>query len=205
MSVGLVTVSRQFGSGGSHLALALGRRLGWPVLEDVEIIRRVARRLGAPERDVEASDEHVPGLAERLGASLAGAFPEVLLPPDAPKLDVARVADAAAAVLEEAAADPPIIVVGHGGMCLFRERTDALHVRVVAPVAHRTAEVARRLDVDEKGAREEIRARDADRAAYIRRHFDVDWHDPTLYHLVLNSERVGPEAAAEAIAALVRS
>lgn len=201
--VHLVTVAREFGSGGSDLAGALGRRLGWTVLHDRDVVRRVAARLGAPERDVEASDEHVATLAERLGASLAGAFPEVVLPPSAPSVDVDRVADTAASVLLEAASDPDVIVVGHGGMCLFADRSDALHLRVVGSLDHRVAEVVRRLEMSEQAAREEIAARDVDRRGYIRRRYGSEWDDPTLYHLVINIERVGPDSGAAAVETLV--
>ncbi|MGD2069151.1 MAG: cytidylate kinase-like family protein [Gemmatimonadota bacterium] len=199
----LITVAREFGSGGSDLAGAVGRRLGWTVLHDREVVRRVAARLGAPERDVEASDEHVATLAERLGASLAGAFPEVVLPPSAPSVDVDRVADAAVTVLLEAAVEPDVIVVGHGGMCLFADRGDSLHVRVVASLEHRVAEVVRRLEMSDEAAREEIHARDVDRRGYIRRRYGPEWDDPTLYHLVINIERVGPDSAAAMVATLV--
>jgi cytidylate kinase len=200
----LITVAREFGSGGSDLARALGVRLGWAVLEDHEIVHRVAERLGAPERDVEASDEHVATLAERLGRSLAGVFPEVVPTHEPSRVDADRVARTATTVLEEAAREPDVIVVGHGGMCLFRDRPDALHIRVVASQEHRVAEVVRRLGLSEDAAREEIQVRDEDRSAYIRRYFEASWDDPTLYHLVVNSGRVGPEPGAALVESLVQ-
>lgn len=203
-SVEIVTVARQFGSGGSELARAIGARMWWPVLEEDEVVRRVASRLGAPEADVAATDEHVETLAERMGASLAGAFPEVVLPPDRPTVDVERVAAAAFDVLRQAAAAPPIVMVGHGGMCLFAGRVDALHLRVVARREHRVASVARRLGISDEAADEEVRSRDADRAAWVSLHFDVEWDDPTLYSLTVNSERIGPDAGAALVETLLR-
>lgn len=203
-SVEIVTVARQFGSGGSELARAIGARLGWPVLEESEVVRRVASRLDAPEAEVAATDEHVETLAERMGASLAGAFPEVVLPPDRPSVDVERVAAAAFDVLRQAAASPPMVLIGHGGMCLFADREDALHLRVIARREHRVAAVARRLEISEEAAEEEVRSRDADRAAWVSRHFGVEWDDPTLYALSINSERVEPEAGAALVETLLR-
>lgn len=202
-AVRLVTVAREYGSGGSDLARALGRTPGWKVLEDREIVRRVARELGVPERDVAARDERVATLAERLGNSLAGVFPELLLPPDAPEIDEDAVAEASAQVLRDAAEDPPVVVVGHGGMCLFAERPDAFHIRVTAPFEHRVGAVSVRLDLARDAAAEEIRARDRQRAAYVRRRFGVEWDDSTLYHLVLNSERIAPRRGAELLRPLL--
>lgn len=201
--VGVVTVSREFGSGGSDLAHALGRRLGWRVV-DKQLVARMARELDVPEREVAARDEHVPGLAERVGAFLAGAFaevtPPVVMPSYPDESEVARVADT---ILLEAARQPPVVLVGHGGMCLLADRDDVLHVRVVAPLEHRVREVCRRLEMDEGRAREEVRARDDDRAHYIRHRFDRAWDDPALYALVLNSAVVRPEDGARAIEALL--
>ena len=202
--VRIVTVAREFGSGGSELARAIGARLGWSVLEDAEVVRRVARRLDAPEHEVEARDEHVATLAERMGTSLALAFPEMVLPPEPPRVDEGQVAATAFDVLRDAAEDPPGVVVGHGGMCLFAERDDALHLRVVAPREHRVRAVAERLGMSREAAEEELRARDADRASWVQRHFGVRWNDATLYALVLNSERVPAEEGAALVERLIR-
>ncbi|HSR42656.1 MAG TPA: cytidylate kinase-like family protein [Longimicrobiales bacterium] len=201
--IGVVTVAREFGSGGSDLAHALGRRLGWRVV-DKEVVARVARELEVPEREVAVRDEHVPGLAERVGAFLAGAFAEVTPPVVPPtRLDEREVAEVADAILMEAAARPPVILVGHGGMCLLSGREDVLHLRVVAPLEYRVGEVCRRLRMDGARAREEIRARDRDRAHYIRHRFQTAWEDPALYALVVNSAEVGPEDGARAVEAML--
>lgn len=203
-TIGVVTVSREFGSGGSDLAHALGRRLGWRVV-DKQLVARVARELQVPEEEVAARDEHVPGLAERVGAFLAGAFAEVTPPvvPPSSYPDESDVAEVADTILLEAADRPPVVLVGHGGMCLLADRDDVLHVRVVAPLEHRVGEVCRRLEMDEAAAREETRARDHDRAHYIRHRFDRAWDDPTLYALVMNSEVVSAEEGARAVEALL--
>lgn len=202
-AIRLITVSRQFGAGGSDLARAVGRLLGWRVV-DKEVVTRVAAQLRVPVREAEAHDEHVPSLAERVGKLLAGSLPEVLMPPVPPSgLDETEVADLADTILREAAASPPVILVGHGGMCLFQEREDALHVRVEAPREYRIREVARRMEMELDRAREEVVTRDADREHYIRRRFGRPAADSSLYSLVVNSARVPPARAARAVRALL--
>src|ERR1700754_5266430 len=109
----LVTISREFGAGGSELAAALGTRLGWPVL-DHDIVHRVAERLSVDDDMVERLDEHSPSLLARIADVLIVPQPEMFTfaPADVTSHDA--IADAARAVIEEAVASPPLIVVGHG-------------------------------------------------------------------------------------------
>lgn len=203
-SIRLVTVSREFGSGGSDLARALGARLGWQVV-DRQVVEAISRRLRISEEDAEALDEHVSSLAERVGALLANSFPELVLVPDPPKtVEEEEVLTIATAIFQEALEAGPAVLVGHGGMCLFQDRQDALHVRVVAPPEHRVSEIERRLGMSEAAAREEMESRDAERRAWIRHHFGEEWSDPTLFGLVVNSAVLGPHAAAAALHVLLR-
>ncbi len=147
-SIRIITVSREFGSGGSDLAGRLGELLGWRVV-DREVIQEVAARLRLPQEEVDAVDERVAGLVERVGRHLADAFPEMLLPPPPlPTADAETVMMTAEAVLREAAAEGPAVLVGYAGQCIFAERMDALHLRVYAPLEHRVREIVRRLGCD---------------------------------------------------------
>lgn len=199
-----MTVAREFGSGGSDLARALGRRTGWRVV-DRGVVAEIARALHVPEEVVEARDEATPRLGERLGKLLAGAFPELLPPPGEPEVDYETVAGMSERILREAASEPPVIIVGHGGMCLFADVACSLHVRVVAPEEFRVEQVMRRLSMGREEALEEIRLRDGSRQHYVRQRFGLTWDDPTLYAMVLNSSQVTPEGGAEAVESLLRN
>jgi cytidylate kinase len=200
----LITISREFGAGGSELARAVGARLGWTVL-DRDVVTRVAARLGMGEQAVERLDEQPPPLMQRLAAAL------LVLPPEAPvivhpqdALDPDAVATAARDVLLEAARTPPLVVVGHGGQALFRDRPGAVHLRVVAPVEERRLRVCRRFGCDDRFAASEMRRIDEARRQYLRRYRGVDAADPLLYDIVVNTGRVTVDEAADAVAGLER-
>lgn len=201
----LLTISRSFGSGGGEIGRLLAERLGWRLVGR-EVVREVARRLRVPEEEVASRDEHVAGLAERVGAYLADAFPEMLLPPmPPPRVDHVTVRILVESILLEAAKSPPLIVVGHGGQYLFRERPDAFHVHVYAPLDFRVEAVMRRLGLDAEAARAEVRRQDQERQEYLRRHYGIDWSDPLLYGLMINTARVSHEEAADLLASLIRA
>ena len=73
----LITVSRQFGSGGSEVAERVANALGWH-LYDNAVVDEVARRLGMPVAEVSAREERVPSLPERIASAMALGMPEVM-------------------------------------------------------------------------------------------------------------------------------
>ena len=139
----LLTISREYGAGGSELGVLLGEKLGWLVI-DHELVRRLAARLSCDEGDVVAMDEHAPSFLERLAAVATVTAPESRVHSTPWTTDPDCVAAAAREVLLETANNPPVIIVGHGGNCLFRGRPDVLRLRVVAPFDLRVQRVARR-------------------------------------------------------------
>lgn len=198
----LVTVSREFGAGGSELARALGAELGWPVL-DADLVHRVAERLRLDDATIERFDEHPPTLLHRIATVLIIPQPDLYsFPPssDLPSHDV--IAATSTRVIKDAAEKLPLIVVGHGAQCIFAGRTDTLHVRVVAPQPDRIRRIGKRLGVSPTAAAAMMRRADQDRQAYVHRYFHQDWNSPLLYDVQINTSRVSIEEATTVIAAL---
>jgi cytidylate kinase len=200
----IVTLSREYGAGGSQLGLLLGSALGWPVL-DRDLAERLAKRLQCRSADVEPHHERAPRFLERIAAAFT------VVPSDAPVLpELSRAPnpdtlfEATRAVLLEAVRTPPLIVIGHGANCLLCDRRDVLRVRVTAPYPVRVRRVARRTgqSVDEAGA--DVRQRDADRRQYLERYYKKEPNDPYLYDLQVNSATIALEVAAQMVVRLIR-
>ena len=200
----IVTLSREYGAGGSQLGLLLGSALAWPVL-DRDLAERLAKRLRCRSADVEQHHERAPRFLERIAAAFT------VVPSDAPVLpELSRapnpdtLVEAIRAVLLEAVRTPPLIVIGHGANCLLSDRSDVLRVRVTAPYAVRVRRVARRTGqaVEEAGA--DVRQRDADRRQYLERYYDKDTNDPYLYDLQINTATITLEVAAQMVVRLIR-
>lgn len=203
-AIDVITISREFGAGGSELATAIGERLGWPVL-DHALVDRVADRLRLDPRTVEQMDEHPPTLFSRIASTL------LIAPIESPMLlDTSEimspdaVAEAATAAIRQAADAPPAIIVGHGAQLVLATRPGTLHLRLVAPPGARVQRICRRGGCDERTALADIRKVDDARVAYVRRYQHHDVRDPLLYHLVINTGRVSIADAADTVAAAVR-
>ena len=201
--VQLVTISREYGAGGSELGVLLGQKLGWPVL-DHELVRKLAARLRCEESEVKAMAEHAPTFFERLAAAAVVTAPESRVHSTPWPTDPDCVAAAAREVLLEAAQNPPLIIVGHGGNCLFSGRRDVLRVRVTAPFDERVERVARRSGMTRQQSAAEVRRRDADRQQYLQRYYRRDVNDPCGYDLQINTGTIPLEAAAQLVLAVVR-
>src|SRR4051794_18711452 len=199
----LLTISREYGAGGSELGVLLGEKLGWLVI-DHELVRRLAARLSCDEGDVVAMDEHAPSFLERLAAVATVTAPESRVHSSPWTTDPDCVAAAAREVLLEAAENLPAIIVGHGGNCLFRGRPDVLRVRVTAPVELRVQRVVRRSNFTPAKAAAEIRRRDSDRQNYLQRYYRSDTNDPCSYDLQINTGTISLDSAVDLMLCLIQ-
>lgn len=203
----VVTITRQYGAGGSQVARLVAGALGWTVVDN-EFIGEVARRAGLPVEEVAAREERTPSLAERLARALATASPEVFIPAAAATREpeeetIVRVTER---VIADAAAEGRAVLVGRGAQAVLTSarEEDALHALIAAPGPIRVREVMRRLNLDEKAAEHAVRARDAERDRYVAHHYGRQRLDPANYHLVLNTGWLGYDGAADLIVAAAR-
>ena len=204
----LITISRQYGAGGSELAALVAGRLGWRVVDN-ELIERVAARAGLTPEDVAQREERVSTFIERLARTVVAATPELVVPPEAggtaPTLseeDLVRITEH---VVEEIAAEGRVVLVGRAAPAVLAQERDAIHVKVVAPRDWRIRVVMGRLGIPQDEATKLTDETDRNRARYHRQHYQRDWHDPANYHLVLNTAALGLEGSAEMIVARAKA
>ena len=202
----LVTVSRQYGSGGSEVAERVARAFGWQ-LWDNALVDEVARRLGVSAEEVSAREERVPSLPERIAAALALGMPEVMptVADLAAQPSEERIVAVTKRVIEEAVHAGPAVLVGRGAQCMLAERADALHAYCYAPVEALASYVVTNLAVPAEDARRVVIERNQQREQYVKRHWKRDWRDPANYHICVNTGWLGLDGAAELIVQLARA
>jgi cytidylate kinase len=206
MAAPVITVTRQFGSGGSDIARLAARALGWEVVDN-EFVDEVARRAGLPAAEVAEREERAPGLLERLARTLAVASPELFMTAQAappPERDEATIVKVTERVIAEAAAHGRVVLVGRGAQAVLAQRPDALHVYVVASKPWRTKLAVERLGVDPANAAKVVEETDRRRDEYVTTYYGRARQDIANYDLVVNAERLGFEGAAGLIVAEAR-
>jgi cytidylate kinase len=195
---GTVTISRLYGAGGIRVAEALAGALGFTNV-DREVVEQAAAQLGMDPEVAESLDERAPALIEEAGLALAAA--EI---PPTPSLEDRALAEAVRRVIESLAATGGYVILGRGGQAALRDRADVIHLQLVGVLENRARRIAERQGIPLDEAREQCRQVDADRAAYVRRFYDVDIADPLFYDAVLNTSRLGIDGAVQAALAVVR-
>jgi len=194
----VVSVAREYGSGGARIAQLLADRLDWKLLDRclVEKIAQVARvEPKVAEQYDERPDPWVNRLVRALWqgglmrGTMAGPIPELF--------DADTMASLSQRMIEEAADIGNCVIVGRASQCILQKRADAFHVFVYAPRAERLRRVRSR-HASRVVADLAMDARDQERAALIRRYFNQDWSNRHLYDLMISS-KLGEEVVVSTI------
>lgn len=193
----VITVSREYGSGGGLVAGMLADRLSWKLV-DKSLVAEVAKRAQVDPETAARFDERVDPWFHRLVKSLwRGGYEGVASSVDTDVIDSEAMTRIGADILREAATLGQCVIVGRGSQCLLHNRKDAFHVSVFGPRREKVQRLRERLapGTDVEQAMEEM---DRWRAAYIKRFFDRDWKDRRLYQMVI-STGLGLETVTNAI------
>lgn len=201
----VITISRQYGSGGKEVATLVCQRLGYRYF-DKELMAQLGEQIGlAPERIVDLPEHRhqVRGLLERvlsaainpLGDPASWALPARLEAQERTSVQTFQ------SLIQAAHERGDVVIMGRGGQVVLRGAPDVLHVRLVAPVEQRVERVARREGLSPDEARARVAERDAAALDYVTRYYDSDAADPLHYDLVLNTGTITPGAAADLVVA----
>lgn len=196
----MLTLSHQYGSGGSRIARALGQRLHWTVWEK-EIVRKIALQYKVSEEYIDAKDERVDSFIERMvGLFGMGGFESAYEIPPPLWLTDAQLMRMTRAIIEEVAREGRAIIVARGGNHILAGRPGVLHVFVFAPLAVRIERVMQTEGLTHAAAEQRIAGMDRLRADYAHTFYHADWRDPSHYHLLIDSGVWGEDGTVDVIA-----
>lgn len=201
----IVTVSRQYGSGGSEVAERVSRALGW-TLYDNEVVEEVAQRLRMTPAEVSAREERVPSLVERMASAMALGVPEMMpmVGDLAAQPSEERMVMMTRRVIEDAVRAGPVVLVGRGAQCMLASRADALHVFCYAPFEELTRYAVQVMGIPFADATKKVADMNHQRDEYVKHHFKREWRDLANYDLCLNTARLGLDGAAELVTQVAR-
>jgi len=224
----VITISRQVGSGGDEIANRLCQVLGYQQF-DKRLIAQAAAESGLSEQEMSSmrledfSDDNrkVSNFVDRLFRRDIGVVQaRVWKDPAAggPAYEEVRLSEEAVVALVEHAIRSAYkagdcVIVGRAGQVVLRDKANVIHIRIEAPGEDRIQRVKEQFrhsrqafhaDIEiRRDAQDWMNGRDEASADYLRRFYDVKWDDPLMYHLVINTGKVGIEQAVEIITRLV--
>jgi cytidylate kinase len=211
VSMGVITVSRQQGSGGAEIVARVCEILEYRYFDKRLMSEAMAAEGLTSESliDYREDDYKVRSFIDHLlGYRRPKSIADVGFwdnNPDAMKVSPVAVLDEHVAIwlvreaIQKAYDKGDVVIAGRGGQAILSEKPGVLHVRIEAPLDQRIQRVVERGQVPAKQARQFVLDRDKASAEYLQRFYGVDWSDPMLYHLVLNTGKWGVESAAQCI------
>jgi uncharacterized protein len=199
----VVCISHAAGAGGEEVGRLVAERLGFLYVNE-EIVARAAAKGGVDAADV-ADEERRKSLAARAlnaiaqGGGEAWALGAVGPLSSREELDSDDIRSLIRETIEQTAARGKAVIVAHAASYAIGHGDGILRVLVTASPETRTTRLAEAEGLDQAGAARAIKESDAGRADYLKRFYDVREESPTHYDLVLNTDGLSVEQAAELI------
>jgi cytidylate kinase len=202
LMINVVTVEREYGSGGGDIAARLAGHLGWK-LWDQQLTEEIARLARCPKAVVEEREEKNDPLYYRLFKSfLRGSFEGSLNAHKLNVVDSESILQITRKVVEHAASKGNCVIVGRGSQHFLANHPDVLRVFLYAPREDKVRRLIAR-GKEEKEARELVDTVDRERTDFIQKYFNAEWPNRALYHAMINTA-AGDEAVVQAILGLMK-
>jgi len=196
----IITVEREFGSGGGVIAAKLAARLDW-TLWDQLLTDEIARRMDCDSREVAEREERTdPAYYRLFKAFLRGSFEGNANLPRLRLVDADCVREMAQQILLEVGDAGRVVIVGRGSAYYLANRKDVFHVFIYGSLRDKVRRLKStgRSETDALESAETVETVDRDRAAFIKRYFGLEWPSRQLFHLMVNSG-IGDDVAVETI------
>lgn len=180
----IITISREFGSGGRTVGKQAAQKLSIPCY-DQELIEKIAEESGFAPAYIKEQGEYVVR-AGWLSNALAGRFSNGLTTQDQLWLLQRK-------VILELAEKGPCVIVGRCADYILREEADCLTAFIHADMEKRAQRIVQVYGEREESPEKRLRDKDKRRAAYYQMYTDMAWGDARHYHVALDSGALGIE------------
>jgi cytidylate kinase len=188
----IVTIEREYGSGGGEIAQLLAKQLGWKLWDQL-LTEEIARLAECPKSVVECREEKTDPLHYRLFKSfLRGSYEGSLNAHKLNLVDSECILKFTERVVQHAAKTGNSVIVGRGSQQFLRNRQDTLRVFLYAPREDKVRRLVAR-GKSEKEAEQRVDTVDRERVDFIQKYFHTEWPDRSIYHTMINTA-IGNEA-----------
>ena len=199
MAKKLITISREFGSGGRTIGRMVAEKLGIPFY-DKELVDHVALESGFAPQYIEEHGEHSPSKS-----IFSYAFAHQSVPGIMNGLSTADFLwNVQCGVILQLAEKEPCVIVGRNADYILKDREDCLHVFIHADKEFRADRIVRLYGESEKRPMERLNEKDKRRSVNYRHYTGRTWGDAQNYDICLDSSKLGIEKCVEIILSLMQ-
>ena len=187
----VITVSREFGSGGRTIGRKLAEKLGIPCY-DAQLLKDIAEKSGFNESYIKDVGDYAPGgfISNVLSNRMFGPSNGDLL------------WDIQYGIITELAQKGPCVIVGRCADYILDDKTDCLKVFIHADIDFRARRIVEVYGESDVSPLERLKEKDKRRAAYHLFYTDKKWGDARNYDIYLNSGVLGIDNCVDIIASL---
>ncbi len=187
----IITISREFGSGGRTIGKKVAEKLGIPCY-DSELIEKLAQESGFTKDYIKEAGEYTPGgfLASAFSSRAFGPTNEDIL------------WELQCKIITELAEKESCVIVGRCADYILQDKADCLKVFIHADMAFRAERIVKVYGEREESPEQRLRDKDKRRAAYHRFYTNMKWGYAENYHLTLDSGVLGIDKCVDIIAGL---
>lgn len=190
----IITISRQFGSGGRTIGRAVAEKLGVPFY-DKELVDQIAMESGFDPKYVAEHGEHAPGKSVFSYAFAPQGVPGVMQGLSAADF----LWNIQCGVILQLAEKGPCVIVGRNADYILKDRPDVLHIFIHADMDYRADRIVRLYGESEKAPVARLQEKDKRRKLNYQHYTGRDWGKAENYDLCLNSGALGEDACVDFI------
>lgn len=195
----IITISREFGSGGRTIGHMVADKLGIPFY-DKELVDQIALESGFAPKFVEEHGEHAPGRS-----SLAYAFAPQGVPGVMNGLSTADFLwNIQCSVILQLAEKGPCVIVGRNADYILKDHPECLHAYIHADMAYRADRIVRLYGESEKSPEARLQEKDKRRRVNYQHYTGRTWGSAQNYDICLDSSSLGIETCADILVSLMK-
>ena len=194
MKKSIITVSREFGSGGRTIGKTVAQRLGIPYY-DKELVKQVALESGFDPKYIEEQGEFAPGKTHFAFSFLGRGVPGVMGGMTAADFLWTIQHN----VIRDLADKGPCVIVGRCADYILKDRPDCLHVFIHADNAHRAARICERYGETKQPMEKRLQEKDSKRKVYYKHYTNRNWGEAGNYDVCLDSGTLGVDKCVDIV------
>lgn len=200
MSAKIITISRQFGSGGRTIAKELARRLGYDYY-DKEIIEGVAEKTGFSREVIASKGEEAPGKTVFSYGFEGQGIPGVM---NGMSMNDYIWTVQRNVIKEIADSGKPCVIVGRSADYILKDYDDVLNVYICADIEFRKERIVKLYGQTDKKPEKRLDEKDKKRAANHKHFTDLQWGFAPNYDICLNSSQIGIDTCVDILESLAK-
>ena len=195
----VITVGRQYGSGGREIGTMLAEKLGIAYYDDM-LLKEAAKESGLCEDLFRSFDERPKSFLYSVAMDPYSFSMNHVMPKGSIEQQVYL---ATYDTIKKLADKGPCVLIGRCADYALKDRDDVINLFITAPLENRIERVARRNGITGDEAKERIKRTDKSRASYYNYYSSKDWGDAKSYDLCIDSSLLGIEGTVELLEKLV--